>query len=884
MEELEQRKEEVLKKLKSITEKPKYLIYAALSLIIFIGAYIRTRNLSIIQWQFPIDPDSFAFLRYAKYVAEHGNLMDIDMLRYYPLGWTNLSEFRVIAYFIAYLHKFLNAFIPSLTIENTDVIYPVICFAIGTIFFFLLVQKLFNWKIGLVSTAFLVVVPAYLYRTMAGSADKEAFATMVMYASLYFFVSALKSDKFKWTVILGILAGIFSALTGATWGGYIFIVLAIATTTFLMLIYGQLDKKTMILYMIWFLTMGGILNIMYPERFHLEAFLYGVNGLSTFVFFLIIANYLSLHLGEKNPLKKIQHNINTKLNMNLPLEIIIITLVLILGIAVLILITGFSGLTYQIKDVYVQLTQPFGTNRWVLTVAEAHQPSFDDWLGQFSLRYLLIALAGAAMAFYGIAKGFKRRIEATALFTVALVAISVSRYSPSSILNGTNTLSLLVYFGLGLGMLGAIILYPYIQSIRKNDTNILGLLKGIDKSTILAFAFLLYLMISAKTAIRLLFMFAPATAIFAGYFTIDALKRIKHINNDTYKIIGYLIVIVLVSLTFWSFSQASLNQAKYTGSSYTYQWQQAMNWVKENTPKDAVFAHWWDYGYYVQTGGERATISDGGNSRGAINYFTGRFLLTGQNETDALEILKANNVTHFLAVYEEIGKYPAFSSIGSDANYDRYSWISTFTLDQSATQETRNQTIMVYRGSTALDEDFVYQDKIYPNGGAGIGAVLIPLETSTITTGNETKTEQVIKQPAIIMFYQGQQVQVPLECIFMNGAEMQFPEKGYPGCLRIIPSVDGNNQINQVGAGLLLSAKVRRTVFTKLYLYDQPSKYFEKVYTDEDKGMPLVVYQGRLIGPLKIWNVTYPENLVVPKEYYGTEEPAEVSKVGKTFR
>jgi len=35
-----------------------------------------------------------------------------------------------------------------------------------------------------------------------------------------------------------------------------------------------------------------------------------------------------------------------------------------------------------------------------------------------------------------------------------------------------------------------------------------------------------------------------------------------------------------------------------------------MQWVKENTPKDAVFASWWDYGYWISTLGERKTLAD----------------------------------------------------------------------------------------------------------------------------------------------------------------------------------------------------------------------------------------------------------------------------------
>ena len=42
----------------------------------------------------------------------------------------------------------------------------------------------------------------------------------------------------------------------------------------------------------------------------------------------------------------------------------------------------------------------------------------------------------------------------------------------------------------------------------------------------------------------------------------------------------------------------------------TNDWPKAMEWVKENTPKDAVIASWWDYGYWISTLGERTTLAD----------------------------------------------------------------------------------------------------------------------------------------------------------------------------------------------------------------------------------------------------------------------------------
>jgi len=52
-----------------------------------------------------------------------------------------------------------------------------------------------------------------------------------------------------------------------------------------------------------------------------------------------------------------------------------------------------------------------------------------------------------------------------------------------------------------------------------------------------------------------------------------------------------------------------------TGGAATYSdasndWKESMIWLKENTAQDAVIASWWDYGYWITTLGERATLID----------------------------------------------------------------------------------------------------------------------------------------------------------------------------------------------------------------------------------------------------------------------------------
>ena len=61
-------------------------------------------------------------------------------------------------------------------------------------------------------------------------------------------------------------------------------------------------------------------------------------------------------------------------------------------------------------------------------------------------------------------------------------------------------------------------------------------------------------------------------------------------------------------------------------------------------------------------------------------------------------------------------------------------------------------------------------------------------------------------------------------------------------------------------------------MFAHLYLFGEGSENFKLVYSDESR-IPLAVYNGRPIGPIKIWEMNYPEKLDIPKEFYGTEVP-----------
>lgn len=869
--EIEKRKSEILKTAKKYKD---WIIYIILGAIIFLGTYIRTRNVELLKdvttgKYIPADPDAIGFLRYVEYLLEHGKLMAVDTLRYHPFGYSNISEFSFLSHFIVYLYKIIHFFNSKVTIQYVDVIYPAVCFAIAMVFFFLLVRKLFNYKIALVATAFLTVLPAFLFRTMSGVSDKEALAVMLMFIALYLYVLSWKETSFNKALIFGSLSGLFTGMMGLVWGGVNFVFLTIGLFALVEILFNKFDKKDLFSYGLWLIISTTVLVLSYPERF--ASYLGFVYSTTTAPMILaLVAGIIQYVIYEKDLLK-----VKEKIKINLPHGLISILISVALGLVFLAIFVRPDYIIERLSDLFIDMTEPFGRSRWALTVAESHQPYFKDWISQMSWNYVIAFMLGSVYLFYEIIKQLKKRVwELTGLYALFIFAFAMSRYSASSTFNGTNNLSLTAYVG-SLIMFIVLITYAYISSYYK-DKETFNKIKELEKPAIFTLIWFIIMIVGARSAIRLVFIFGPITAVLVGYFIVSLFDLISSKVKE--KEIRYLLtigLIILVAFSFMNFEKSSMAQAKSIGpSTYNQQWQYAMKWVRENTPEDAVFAHWWDYGYAVQYGGQRATLSDGGNALGAVNHFVGRHVLTATSEKEALEFLKARNVTNLLIVSDELGKYPAFSSIGSDRDYDRYAWlIPPYILDENSIQETRDETIYIYKGGLGLDEDFIYNDQVFPAQSAAVGGILIPI----VNSGNQSQ----IKQPTVALFYNGVQTDVPLECLYINGQKITFQEKGMPACFMIIPNAKSSSDINPMGAGLFLSRRVSSSLLAHLYLFNGESQYFKLVYTDEDKGYPLLVYQSNyIIGPLKIWEVSYPNDLVIPKEYYGTELPdPEVDRV-----
>jgi asparagine N-glycosylation enzyme membrane subunit Stt3 len=879
-----ERKEKLIRFLKT---KYSWISYVVLAIIVFIATKIRTRNLSGLRdittggWILGPDLDPFLFLRWAKHIVEKGSLMVIDTMRYMPLGYDTKEELILHPYLMAWFHKIASVF-GSVSVVQSAALYPVFMFALTVVAFFLLTRKIFASSLGerkaniiaLIASFFLSVIPSILPRTIAGIPEKESSAFLFLFLAFYFFLLAWKAKNNLPRYIFAILAGVTTAMMALIWGGfgYIFVILAFVVLVSFLL--GQVDIRKALVYTVWLFS-SVIFMSPFSTRYNLTNFLVSTTtGFAFAVFLIIVVNFILFNTKIKNYLPAKLSKISK------PLASLLIAIVL--GIIFASILFGPIFIFNKSGEIFRTLVRPV-TDRLGVTVAENRQPYFEEWSNSFGpvVRgipiFFWLFFIGSIYLFYHLAKVFekKEKIYLTIAYSFFLIAIVFSRYSPNGILNGTNFTSLALYL---LGFLVLILTFGYYyhkyHKLNKEEN-----LKGMDFGLVLIFAFFFLSIISARGAVRLIMMLVPPTSIIVSYFVVVSVANAGKIKDETGKTITWILVaLIVLSSIFAAFSFYSASNATargYMPSVYNQQWQKSMSWVRTNTSEDAVFGHWWDYGYWVQTMGERATVLDGGNAIVYWNHLMGRHALTGPDNMAALEFLYSHNTTHFLIDPTDLGKYAAFSSIGSDENYDRKSWIPAFSKDSRQTQEKKNSTLYVYPGGTVLDGDIIYEENgtqiFLPGGKAGLGGIVIEKDVS----GN------LVSQPEGIYVFQGKQYRLPLRYAFDK--EFIDFESGIESGIFLMPVLQ-ENKVEKDGALFYLSSRTVKSQLARLYLYGEDNPYFKLVHSEDDFVLSqikaqteigdFIYYQG-FRGPIKIWEIKYPEGMQVNPEYLQTFYPNE---------
>jgi dolichyl-diphosphooligosaccharide--protein glycosyltransferase len=120
--------------------------------------------------------------------------------------------------------------------------------------------------------------------------------------------------------------------------------------------------------------------------------------------------------------------------------------------------------------------------------------------------------------------------------------------------------------------------------------------------------------------------------------------------------ISYVIIILtlfIIPLTFpANYNWISANDVPptiFTGATPnppSNDWLESLEWIKTNTPENSVILSWWDYGYWIQTLSERASIADNSTTHTSIIQNVARVFLSSPD--DSWNMIQEMNVDYVL--------------------------------------------------------------------------------------------------------------------------------------------------------------------------------------------------------------------------------------------
>ncbi len=197
--------------------------------------------------------------------------------------------------------------------------------------------------------------------------------------------------------------------------------------------------------------------------------------------------------------------------------------------------------------------------------------------------------------------------------------------------------------------------------------------KRYNYADIFLLVFTLLLFYFTGSMVRIILAFAPAGALMGAYGLSNVLKiygshygkkgigvsrkRTKLLKRkrslgkkeiySVYLIVGFL-CFVQVSHAIDTSIQMAPGQMVPGG--VLYDWEESLNWMKENLPGDTVVVSWWDYGYWLTPVGNMTTVCDNANIRATVNGLVGMSMMQ-TNEIYSAKILKLLQADYILVYF-----------------------------------------------------------------------------------------------------------------------------------------------------------------------------------------------------------------------------------------
>jgi len=188
--------------------------------------------------------------------------------------------------------------------------------------------------------------------------------------------------------------------------------------------------------------------------------------------------------------------------------------------------------------------------------------------------------------------------------------------------------------------------------IIKNDLKIFVLIVGITSVYVSS----VFIRLEVFASISLIILASIALSVLSKeIFKINLSSKRSYILKISYVVLIFtlfIIPLVFPANANW-ISGVDIPPTILTGATNhppSNDWLEALEWIKLNTPENSVIASWWDYGYWIQTLAERASLADNSTTNSHIIQNIAHMLLsTPDDGWKILQKMNADYVVVFVA-------------------------------------------------------------------------------------------------------------------------------------------------------------------------------------------------------------------------------------------
>lgn len=739
--------------------------------------------------------DSYVHFRISQHIAYEGVFPMYDFLRYFPYDTPTYILHQGVTAIPAVFYWLGPFLIFDSYVEYAQFFTPVMG-ALSVLFAYFLGKEMWGKYAGVSSAFFLATIAGIMHRSSAGFFQKEPIGGLMMMVSLYCFVRAWKRDEW----ISGIFSGLALGLFTVSWGGssVLWMLYPLTIGSVMLLdedIYSMLKAYTPTI--IVGAALAASLN---PGRFWLTD--------STLLANIALLGFLWSRVAvEELKILEKQHLQYYTPSMS------------VVGIILLALSPLYSNfIASNFMSILNSALSPPG-DVIAGTVAENTAMSIGELssqLGANSAIYVneMLGILG------NIAGTWPLSFIGFAFLSTSVILMISRKYSIlERTISGTD------YYTLFAGVfLGWIVLFSFyfqasvlIAVIPAVLATVGGLIllytfEAMDTKNIefrwyylLPFFWYLSSVLRATTQSRIIFLAAFPVAMISGYMfglvwermlKLDYSKVFESLDPNKVKygaLIAIILIVFSVNLASGYATVSNLSESPNDA------WKQNLDYMAEETEKDAVMLSWWDYGYWFQALGERATVADGGN----FGYFTSdenmpyriADWLTDSNDTAHEELFEKHSVDYIVLDNTMIGKYTAVSQIANrdNQNFEALQQVQTPGAVQNSISQDGNRSIIQMSGAGA---------NLY-----------LPIEIN-----EETVSVDIVEPPTM----QTRQGNMELDCVLTENGRKDFDVDGSNYCVATDPyaSIERGLGLETSARAVLVPKSEADSALVRLYLMD----------------------------------------------------------------